>query len=43
LSGNGLHAYWCFRESLPVTDDNVARVEALLHLLADHLAGGGLC
>ena len=43
LSGNGLHAYWCFREALPATDENIARVEALLRLLADHLAGDPQC
>ena len=52
LSGNGLHAYWCFHESLPTGDEetdeetdneNAARVEALLKLLADHLAGDPAC
>jgi RecA-family ATPase len=43
LSGNGLHAYWCFRESLPASDENIARVEALLRLLADHLGGDPAC
>jgi hypothetical protein len=43
VSGNGLHVYWCFRESLPATADNIERVEALLHLLADHLAGDTAC
>src|SRR5262249_44825795 len=23
LSGNGLHAYWCFREALPATPENI--------------------
>jgi hypothetical protein len=43
LSGNGLHAYWCFREALPATAENIERVEALLRLLADHLAGDPQC
>ena len=43
VSGNGLHVYWCFRESLPATAGNIERVEALLHLLADHLAGDTAC
>ena len=43
LSGNGLHAYWCFRESLLATAENIERVEALLRLLADHLAGDPQC
>jgi len=38
-SGNGLHAYWLFKEPLLLTDDNRDRVEAALRLLADHVAG----
>jgi hypothetical protein len=38
-SGNGLHAYWHFRESLPATPENIARVEHLLRRLCDHLGG----
>src|SRR5262249_47886690 len=33
LSGNGLHAYWCFNESLPATAEHIERVEELLRLL----------
>jgi hypothetical protein len=37
-SGNGLHAYWVFREALPATSENKTRVEALLRLLSDYWA-----
>jgi RecA-family ATPase len=43
LSGNGLHAYWLFHEGLLATPENVERIEALLRLLADHLAGDPQC
>ena len=43
LSGNGMHAYWCFHENLPATEENIARVEALLRLLCDHLGGDPAC
>jgi hypothetical protein len=33
----------CFRESLLATTENIERVEALLRLLADHLAGDPRC
>ena len=38
-SGHGLHTYWLFDEVLPATDENKARVEALLKKLADVFAG----
>jgi hypothetical protein len=38
-SGHGLHAFWLFKEALQATPDNVAEVEQLLRLLADHLGG----
>lgn len=38
-SGNGRHAYWLFKEPLPATPDNQARVEAALKQLADLFAG----
>ncbi len=41
-SGGGLHAYWLFKEALPAPE-NIERVEALLHLLADHLGGDPAC
>ncbi len=42
-SGNGLHAYWIFKEALPATSANIERVEALLRLLADHVGGDLSC
>jgi hypothetical protein len=38
-SGGGLHAYWLLRESLPATEDNIARVESALQSLAFVVAG----
>jgi len=38
-SGHGLHAYWLLREALPATSENIAELEVLLRLLADHLGG----
>jgi P4 family phage/plasmid primase-like protien len=44
-SGNGLHAYWLFREGMALPPDGeerqeaVARIEQALRLLADHVAG----
>jgi hypothetical protein len=38
-SGGGLHCYWLFHEGLEATGDNVDRAEALMHALANHLAG----
>ena len=43
LSGNGLHAYCAIQESLAGDSQNIARVEALLRLLADHLGGDPPC
>lgn len=37
-SGNGLHAYWLFKEALP-TQDERERIEAALRLLADAIGG----
>lgn len=39
FSGHGYHAYWLFREALAATPENIARVEAALRRLANHLAG----
>ena len=39
FSGHGLHGYWWFDEVLPATNENKARVEALLKKLADVFAG----
>ena len=38
-SGHGLHLYWCFREGMTATQENIDRVEAALRLLADHIGG----
>jgi len=37
-SGNGLHCYWLLKEPLP-TQENIERIEAALHQLADLVAG----
>jgi len=37
-SGNGLHCYWLLKEPLP-TQENIERLEAALHQLADLVAG----
>jgi AAA domain/RepB DNA-primase from phage plasmid len=42
-SGNGFHVYYLFREGLPATPENIARVEALLRLLADYFGGDLAC
>jgi hypothetical protein len=42
-SGNGLHAYWIFKEALPATAENIDQIEALLSLIADHLGGDPQC
>jgi hypothetical protein len=42
-SGNGLHGYWHFKEALQATPENIAHVEELLRLLADHLGGDLAC
>jgi hypothetical protein len=39
FSGHGLHCYWLFDRALPADEKNVARVERLLKLLANVLAG----
>jgi hypothetical protein len=38
-SGNGLHCYWHFRESLPASPENIASVETMLRQLCNHLGG----
>lgn len=38
FSGNGLHAYWLFKEALE-TQPNIERIEAALRLLCDLVAG----
>jgi hypothetical protein len=42
-TGGGLHAYWLFKEALPATPENIAHVESLLRLLADHVGGDLAC
>jgi hypothetical protein len=39
FSGHGLHAYWLLDKALPANEENIARVERLLKLLADVVAG----
>jgi P4 family phage/plasmid primase-like protien len=39
FSGNGLHCYWLFKEALAATTENIAKIENLLRLLADHVGG----
>jgi hypothetical protein len=39
FSGNGLHAYWLLRESLPATIDNRTRIEEDLRQVARALGG----
>ena len=36
-SGHGLHCFWLFADTLQATPENIAEVERLLGLLADHL------
>jgi hypothetical protein len=38
FSGNGVHAYWLFKEPMP-TQGNIERIELALRQLADHVAG----
>jgi hypothetical protein len=38
FSGNGVHAYWLFKEPMP-TQGSIERIEAALRQLADHVAG----
>src|SRR5262245_430692 len=42
-TGGGLHCYWLFHEAEAATPEAVARVEAALHRLADHLGGDPQC
>jgi hypothetical protein len=42
-SGNGLHAYWLFKESVKATLENIKRHEMLLRRLANHLGGDLAC
>jgi Protein of unknown function (DUF3631)/RepB DNA-primase from phage plasmid len=42
-TGGGVHAYWLFREAEAAAPETVARVEAALRLLADHLGGDPQC
>lgn len=42
-SGNGVHAYWSFRESIPSNLESMERVEAALEQLADFIGGDLQC
>src|SRR5215831_10042403 len=42
-TGGGLHCYWLFREAEAATSEAVARVEAALRRLADHIGGDPQC
>src|SRR5262245_29354735 len=42
-TGGGLHCYWLFREAEAATPGMVARVEAALRQLADHIGGDPQC
>jgi len=42
-TGGGLHCYWLFHEAETATPEAVARVEAALRRLADHLGGDPQC
>src|SRR5215831_15119000 len=42
-TGGGLHCYWLFREAEAATPEMVARVEAALRQLADHIGGDPQC
>jgi hypothetical protein len=42
-TGGGLHCYWLFHEAEAATPEMVARVEAALRRLADHLGGDPQC
>jgi Protein of unknown function (DUF3631)/RepB DNA-primase from phage plasmid len=42
-TGGGLHCYWLFREAEAATLEAVARVEAALRRLADHIGGDPQC
>jgi hypothetical protein len=42
-TGGGLHCYWLLREAEAATPEMVARVEAALRRLADHIGGDPQC
>src|SRR5262245_18126172 len=42
-TGGGLHVYWLLHEAEAATTETVARVEAALRRLADHLGGDPQC
>jgi uncharacterized protein DUF3631/DNA primase RepB-like protein len=42
-TGGGVHSYWLFHEAEAATPEMVARVEAALRRLADHLGGDPQC
>jgi hypothetical protein len=42
-TGGGVHSYWLFHEAEAATPEMVARVEAVLRRLADHLGGDPQC
>jgi Protein of unknown function (DUF3631)/RepB DNA-primase from phage plasmid len=42
-TGGGLHCYWLFREAEAATPEAIARVEAALRRLADHIGGDPQC
>jgi hypothetical protein len=42
-TGGGLHAYWLFHEAEAATPETIARVEAALRRLADHIGGDPQC
>src|SRR5439155_3340542 len=42
-TGGGLHCYWLFHEAEAATPEAVARVEAALRRLADHVGGDPQC
>ena len=42
-TGGGLHCYWLFHEAEAATPEAVARIEAALRRLADHIGGDPQC
>ena len=42
-TGGGVHCYWLFHEAEAATPEMVARVEAALRRLADHIGGDAQC
>src|SRR5262249_14859503 len=42
-TGGGLHGYWLFYEAEAATPETIARVEAALRRLADHIGGDPQC